>query len=268
MQNPPRVYETTGIAFWDDEHISKSMLNAHLVPDSDGASRNHAFINKSAEWISSLPAPGRRLLDLGCGPGLYAEAFCRRGYQVSGIDFSKRSIEYARQSALRAGLNIDYAYQDYLTINFRNEFDIAVLIYCDFGVLAPGVRKSLLEKVHAAMKPGGLFLVDAFTPRQYRDFTDKISATFEEAGFWRPKPYICIKREKRYEAEHFLEQYVVITEDEQQTYNLWNHAFSQEELGHDLESAGFADIEYYGDVSGGPLANQNSTTICAVCKKL
>lgn len=266
MKNIPKAYETTGIAFWDDEHISKSMLDAHLTPDKDGASRKHSFIKKSVEWLASLTAPGSKLLDLGCGPGIYAEMLCDKGYRVTGIDFSKRSIEYARTSALQAGKNIEYLYKDYLVMDYLNEFDMVVLIYCDFGVLSPDTRKTLLDKVYAALKSGGLFVVDVFTPRQYDKFTDNMSVTFDEAGFWRSVPYVCIKRDKRYENYLFLEQYTVLTEQEQQTYNLWNHAFSQHELEEDLHGAGFTCIEFYSDVTGLPL-EQDNPTICAVCKK-
>lgn len=266
MKNPPNAYETTGIAFWDDEHISKSMLSAHLALDSDGASRNHSFIKKSVEWINSFSTSGRRLLDLGCGPGIYAELFYDKGYSVTGIDFSERSIEYARKSASLTGKSIEYVYQDYFTINFQNEFDIATLIYCDFGVLSPDKRKTLLDKIYTALKPGGRFFVDVFSARQYEEFTDNITVTFEETGFWRATPYLCLKRDKRYEGNLFLEQYIVITEEKQETYNLWNHAFSQPELSNDLLQAGFISVEYYSDIAGNRF-DQNSATICAVCEK-
>lgn len=72
IKNKPKAYEETDIAFWDDQHISNSMLSAHLASDSDGASRNHAFIKQSVKWIDSFPRLGNKLLDLGCGPGIYA----------------------------------------------------------------------------------------------------------------------------------------------------------------------------------------------------
>jgi SAM-dependent methyltransferase len=262
----PIAYETTGIAFWDDEHVSKSMLKAHLVTDEDGASRNHSLIKKSVDWLECLSAPGSRLLDLGCGPGIYAEMLYDKGYRVTGIDFSKRSIEYAIKSALRIGKSIEYLYMDYLAMDYLNEFHMAILIYCDFGVLSPNTRKILLNKVYTALKPGGLFVVDVFTPRHYDGFSDNMTVTFDEAGFWRSAPYVCIKRDKRYDNHVFLEQYTVLTEQQQQTYNLWNHAFSPHELEKDLRAAGFTRIEFYGDVTGLPL-EQNSPTICAVCKK-
>ena len=86
-------------ALWDDEHISKGMLESHLNPDEDGATNNHAFVFKSAQWIANLAPPPQfeKLLDLGCGPGIYAERFAKEGYSVTGVDYSKRSIGYAKE---------------------------------------------------------------------------------------------------------------------------------------------------------------------------
>ena len=71
VRQKPEVYAPGTSKFWDDPHISKQMLKAHLEPEIDSASRKHSFIKKSAAWIAGLKAPeGSQLLDLGCGPGL------------------------------------------------------------------------------------------------------------------------------------------------------------------------------------------------------
>ena len=71
----PAVYTPSGTAFWDDDYISGQMLKAHLDPDFEGASRKLSFIEKSAVWLSGLVPPSDypQLLDIGCGPGIYAE---------------------------------------------------------------------------------------------------------------------------------------------------------------------------------------------------
>jgi len=260
-------YESTGIPFWDDPHIAQSMLAAHLSPDSDGASRRHDFIRQSVDWIASLQPPdGKSLLDLGCGPGVYAEMFDDKGYRMTGIDFSQNSIAYARQSAEEKGKGICYHYQDYLAMEYENAFDIAVLIYCDFGVLPPGDRARLLRKVYQALKPGGIFIIDTFTQNQYTSFHDALEAAYEPAGFWRAEPYLCLKRKKVYPEALYLEQYTIISQGDCQTYNLWNHAFSKEELATDLKRAGFGVIDFYGDVTGVAYTDV-SETLCAVGRK-
>ena len=78
----PQVYAPSDVSIWNDEHISSQMLLAHLNPDYEGASRKLSFIEDTVAWIKEImpcqeyPA----LLDVGCGPGLYAERFCQAGY--------------------------------------------------------------------------------------------------------------------------------------------------------------------------------------------
>ena len=61
----PELYEKTPENFWNDPHISKGMLEAHLDPNTDAASRKPEFIDSSVEWISSLLPQGAKLLDIG-----------------------------------------------------------------------------------------------------------------------------------------------------------------------------------------------------------
>lgn len=99
-RRPPPFSAFTTPEFWDDPHISAKMLKAHLNPDTDAASRRHDFIDRSVEWIVSTFAlsPRSRVLDLGCGPGLYAGRIARQAVPVVGIDVSRRSIAYARSA--------------------------------------------------------------------------------------------------------------------------------------------------------------------------
>lgn len=143
LMKPPALYERTDAAFWDDEHISRGMLAAHLDPEFEGASRSFAFMDRSVDWICATapPATHPRLLDLGCGPGLYAERFARAGYAVTGVDLSPRSLDHARRSANEQGLAIDYRCRNYLELDLDGSFDIAVMIYCDYGALSSDERR-------------------------------------------------------------------------------------------------------------------------------
>ena len=63
LQKPDLWQRSHGL-FWDDEHISKGMLEAHLSPDWDAASRRHSYIDRSVKWLTSLIPAGSRILDL------------------------------------------------------------------------------------------------------------------------------------------------------------------------------------------------------------
>lgn len=263
--NKPIAYETTGLPFWDDEHVSKSMLALHLDPDVESASRKHEFMDRSVDWIVSLLGKQEgKILDLGCGPGMYAKRFADKGFSITGIDFSIRSIAYACESF--GGEKSEFLYQDYLTFDYDNEFDLAILIYCDFGVLSPENRMSLLNKIYRGQKPGGIFVVDVHTSNQYKDFTDSLTVEYKDGGFWREKPYINIQRKASYPNKTYLDQYTIITAEDCATYNIWNHSFEPKELEEGLLNVGFASVSLFGDVTGAHLTDE-SPNVCAVSRK-
>lgn len=265
----PRLYAPSTNNFWDDEHISKGMLEAHLAPNWDAATRKHEFIDKSVNWIGKIAPPSqyKSLLDLGCSPGLYAERFSSTGYAVTGVDFSKRAIEYAKKQTLFNKSNIEYHYQNYLTIDYVEQFDVVTLIYCDYAVLSITERRILLKKVYQALKPGGKFIFDVFTPLMRKN-ESRSWHYYEEGGFWSEKPHICLESIYQYsdEDETELRQVIVITEEAVKCYNIWDHFFTKEKLSAELQPAGFMAVEFYGDVAGKEFS-ATGETICCVCTK-
>lgn len=188
----PVLWQRSSEPFWDDEHISKGMLEAHLNPDWDAASSRHSYIERSAEWLKSIIPAGGKILDLGCGPGLYTIRLSEAGYDVTGMDFSRRSIDYAKAHDKRT----EYIYRNYLEMDYTGEFDAITLIYCDYAALVPDERRTLLTKVHRALKPGGLFIFDVFTEQTHIGKGDCTYWSFHEnGGFWSEKPHLCLEAE-------------------------------------------------------------------------
>ncbi|WP_034439953.1 class I SAM-dependent methyltransferase [Clostridium ihumii] len=265
----PKLYDPSTNKFWDDEHISKGMLSAHLNPNWDAATRKHEFLGRSVNWISEI-APSSQyklLLDLGCGPGLYAERFSSAGYSVTGVDFSKRSILYAKEQTVLNKSNIEYHYQNYLTIDYKEQFDIITLIYCDYAALSIKDRLILLRKVYQALKPKGKFIFDVFTPLMRKDE----SCSWEycsEGGFFSEKQYICLESVYQYDDEDNTElrQAIVITEETVNCYNIWDHFFTKEVLLSEIQNIGFNSFEFYGDIAGKEFSDTGET-ICGVFTK-
>lgn len=264
----PKLYAPSTNKFWDDEHISKGMLEAHLDPDWDAATRKPEFLDKSVNWISKI-APSSQykfLLDLDCGPGLYAERFSSAGYSVTGVDFSKRSIAYAKDQMLLNRSNIEYLYQNYLTINYVEQFDVITLIYCDYAALSITDRLILLRKVYQALRPNGKFIFDVFTPLMRKDESHSWQY-YEEGGFFSEKPYICLESVYQYDEDNAeLRQSIVITKETVNCYNIWDHFFTKEALLSEIQSAGFSAFEFFDDVAGRKFSNIGET-ICGVFTK-
>jgi 2-polyprenyl-6-hydroxyphenyl methylase/3-demethylubiquinone-9 3-methyltransferase len=97
---------------------------------------------------------GKRILDIGCGGGIFAESAARAGAEVVAIDPSKRSIEVAEEHARRQGLEIDYRFAYAETFKTDETFD---------AVFAVDVLEHVadldatLDTCARVLKPGGLF---------------------------------------------------------------------------------------------------------------
>jgi 2-polyprenyl-3-methyl-5-hydroxy-6-metoxy-1,4-benzoquinol methylase len=105
---------------WNDPDFSARMLQEHLSQEHDAASRRFEKIDRHVAWIHThgLGEKPSAILDLGCGPGLYASRLARRGHTCVGIDFGPASIAYARAQAEREGLACTYRLEDLRTADF------------------------------------------------------------------------------------------------------------------------------------------------------
>jgi SAM-dependent methyltransferase len=257
--------------FWDDPHISKGLLNAHLDPDTEAASRPPATIDRCVAWIVKALElrQGHRVVDLGCGPGLYASRLAERGITVTGVDLSPRSIEMARNMAREHGLDIAYRCQDYLDLTDESSFDAAFLIYGDYCPLAPEKRARLLGNVHRALKAGGQFVLDVTTRRHRQQHLTRNAWYAMESGFWRPTPHLVLEQGFDYpEQSIYLDQYIVIeASGKLSVYRNWFHDYTPATLKPELEAGGFAVLSLWGDLMGTPYT-PDSEWIGVVARKV
>ncbi len=256
LQQKPEPFTPGETLFWDDPHISDQMLAAHLNPDSDAASRRPETIDRSVRWLIETLGlePGDSVLDLGCGPGLYASRFARAGLRVTGVDYSRRSIEYAIKSARENDLDICYRYQNYLELDDEKEYDAAFLIYGDYCPLNPEQRSRLLRNIQRALKPGGRFALDVSTSvcRKIHGISNRWSAL--PGGFCKPGPHLLLEQGFGYPDQAiWLDQYTVIEADGKVTvYRNWFQDFTPETIRTELSNGGFVVDSLWGDLTGTP----------------
>lgn len=253
LSEAPKLYEKGSAFMWTDPYISKQLLQIHLNPDIDVASRKKATIERTINWILEDQTDGKALniLDLGCGPGLYTELFAKNGHKVTGIDISQNSIAYASQSAKENGLAIDYKNVSYLDADLGEEqYDLIVMIYTDMGVLSPIEREQLLANCYRALKKGGVFIFDVLKDKDFKDKLSPKSWESSEKGFWRGTPYLALSESFLYEQEKvILSQHIIINEKEGiETYRFWTHFFSEDDLAKLLEQHHFQNIEFLDDI--------------------
>lgn len=246
----------TASDLWTEEHTSKQMLSFHLNEAIDVSSRNAVFINRSVEWIASVFNIGRdtRIADFGCGPGLYATRLVKRDANVTGIDFSGRSIKYAKEVAAREQLNISYVKQNYLEFETEDRFDLVLMIMCDFCALSPTQRKGILRKFNRILKPGGSVLLDVYSLSAFEQREE--IATYEVNqlnGFWSPNKYYGFLNTFKFEEEKVvLDKYTIVEAERTITVYNWLQYFAPENLEKEFMEAGFSIEDLYSDVAGTP----------------
>lgn len=268
----PGPYEFyTAELLWNDEYVSKKMLEFHLNENVDPASRNKTFLDKSASWIISRFNIGTdtKICDFGCGPGLYTAPFAEKGAHVTGIDFSTRSIQYAKDCARSKNLNIDYILQNYLNFTTDKRFDLITLIYEDFCPLSPEQRKSLLGIFHDCLENDGAVLLDVLSMNHFNETNEK--STFEyspDNGFWSPHPYYEFCNTFKYQEEKVvLYKYTVVEKTQTREIFNWLQSYSLESLKKEFQDNGFDIVEYYSDVTGAPYKS-DSKDIAIIAKKI
>jgi len=101
-----------------------------------------------------------KIIDIGCGTGRHAIELTKRGYKVTGVDFSENQIKRAREKAQETGVAIDFQTQDARKLPFDGEFDLAIML-CEGGfslMETDEMNFEILKNATKALKSKGKFI--------------------------------------------------------------------------------------------------------------
>jgi 2-polyprenyl-6-hydroxyphenyl methylase / 3-demethylubiquinone-9 3-methyltransferase len=140
----------------DPAEIAKFDAAAHRFWDVDGEFKPlHRLNPVRARYVQERCAlAGARLLDVGCGGGLLAEAMARAQAQVTAIDLAPGMVETARLHALDSGLKIDYRVDsaEGLATSHADKFDVLTCMEMLEHVPDPAGTVAVFAKL---VRPGG-----------------------------------------------------------------------------------------------------------------
>lgn len=272
INKKPKAFEFyTADSLWTDEYRAKQMLSYHLNPDVDLASRNKIFITKSINWIISEFGISKKskICDFGCAVGLYTTQLAKTGADVTGIDFSKNSLEYAKDIAKKENLKIEYVHRNYLEYKTDKKYDLITMIMCDFCVLSPSQRKVLLDKFYNLLSDSGSILLDVQSLKAFDDKEE--SAIYEHNqlfNFWSADDYYGFVNTFKYENEKVsLDKYTIVEEEKSYVVYNWFQYFSIDMLKNEFENSGLTIKAIYNDVSGSEYLEDNTEFAIVAVKK-
>ncbi len=240
---------------WTDPHISHRMLEFHLDAEGDMASRQSTSIDGIVEWMNlRFDLAGKAVCDLGCGPGLYSMRMARRGARVTGLDFSLRSIDHARDAAQQERLEINFIRADYLKDDLPPDQDLVLLIYGDLCALSLERRRLLYGKVKAALKFGGCFVFDVFSSHQFEQRQEASSYGLRLMdGFWASGDYFGFLTTFLYDdLKLALDRYLIVEPERTREIFNWLQYFDPESITEELTANGFEVVQVVDALTGKP----------------
>jgi SAM-dependent methyltransferase len=234
---------------WGDPAFSKRMLHEHLSQEHDMASRRSETIDDHVAWIRGklLPGDGTRVLDLGCGPGLYTARMARVGHECVGIDFSPASIEYAEKQAAAKNLACEYRREDVLKAEFGGPFDLVMMLSGEFNTFNHASASAIVGKAFEALEPGGPLLLEVSPMDAVRRLGRRPPVWWtQDVGVFSPEPHLVL-RSQAWDDEALIASSDFFVVDASTTeasrYGEEIHAFSDEQLLQMLKDGGFRDAE-------------------------
>jgi len=154
----------------DSAELAKFEASASAFWDPHGEFRPLHLLNPvRAQFIAERTTlAGRRVLDVGCGGGLLAEALARAGARVTAIDLAPGMIEVARLHAAESALAVDYrlAAAEEVAAAEPAAFDVVTCMEMLEHVPRPAAMTATLAR---ALRPGGALFVSTIN-RNLRSF--------------------------------------------------------------------------------------------------
>jgi len=244
--NEFKLFKKSNKSIWTDDHISKTLLEAQLDESNNAGSRKPENRNIIINWINGKIEPLSKIIDLGCGPGLYSYELGKLGHSVLGIDFNEASYNYAKENKIFKNL-IEYKYSDYLEDTFTGKFNLAMMIFCDFGALIPEDQIILMNKIKNILCNDGVFIFDVFGLSVMESIEEKRSWTISQGNdFWSSESYILNTEIVKFKKENTIgTRYYLIGQisGKIKEFILWDQYYNENSIQKFMDENGFDVIE-------------------------
>lgn len=220
---------------WYDEFFDEDYLLTYQTPE-EVTQEQVDFI----ESVLNLP-PGAKILDLACGFGRQTIPMAKKGYEMTGLDYTSKFIELAKKKAEEKNLKIDFVIGDMRKIPFENYFDGIYNYFTSFGFFSEEENLETLKQVSRALKPKGKFLLETLNK-------ESLIKNFHKTAWYRvgENVFVLSENELDLSSSHLKVKRIIIDEKGKREKSFDIRLYSLHEISSLLQSVGLKIIETFG----------------------
>ncbi len=222
---------------WYDEFFKEDYLQIYLPFLTE--ERTKAEVDFIVE-VLDIPA-GSKILDLACGFGRHTIPLAKKGYDMTGLDYTEKFIQMAEEKAKEANVQIEFLVGDMRKIPFENHFVGVISYFTSFGFFSDEENFEVLKGVSKALKREGKFLLDIMN----RDILVK---NFQAKDWERLEDGTLVLEERNWDLKTGrIKNYVTILDKKGERKRWFDvRLYTLDELNYLLEKVGLKIIETYG----------------------
>ncbi len=209
------------------------------------------------------------VLDLGCGTGRMTLELAKRGYDMTGVDYSAEMLDIARSEAEKQGADVLWLCQDMTDFELYGTVDAAVsCLDCINHLTTPNELDKCFRLVHNYLIPDGLFIFDVNGRSKFENVYGDNSYVMEQGAD------MCVWQNYYNKRTKLCDFYITLfnrngkstytRSDEIQTERM----YTVRSLKGHLKSAGFDFLGAYSDFEFTPAADTDERIfVVAACRK-
>ena len=126
-----------------------------------GKEPNEYLVEKANQYLK----PESKVLCIADGEGRNGVWLAKQGIQVIGFDASDIALAKAKQFAKDNQVEVEYSFSDTDSFAWQaNTYDAVIGIFIQFA--DPAMRERIFKQTYETLKPGGIFILQGYTPKQ------------------------------------------------------------------------------------------------------
>lgn len=208
--------------------------------------------------IKNININNGRILDVACGKGRHAKYLNHLGFNVTGIDLSKNSIEFANKDSNE---NLKYFVHDMRSVFKKNHFDLVTNLFTSFGYFENQEdEQTTINAMSNNLKEGGLLLIDFMNVKKV--ISSLVTSESKEIDG------IKFLIERKYDENHIIKKIIIKDQDSDLNFQEKVRALTLYDFDVMLKKANMKIVDLFGDYSLNEFNAIDSDRLIIISRKL